>query len=69
MNGFDSYQLLRRSTAARWVLAGAFALLIGAFFRIQVLQHDKYQLKAETNRLRAIPIEAPRGRSSTSTGG
>jgi penicillin-binding protein 2 len=61
MNGFDSYQVLRRASAARWVLSFAFAVLIGAFFRTQVIQHDKYQLRAETNRLRAIPLEPPRG--------
>src|SRR5688572_19375180 len=51
----------QRGSAARWVLSFAFALLIGAFFRTQILQHDKYQLRAETNRLRAIPLEPPRG--------
>lgn len=61
MNGFDSYQVRSRATSARWVLSLAFALLIGAFFRTQILQHDKYQLRAETNRLRAIPLEPPRG--------
>jgi penicillin-binding protein 2 len=61
MNGFDSYQLQRRSTAAQAVLALAFLLLAGAFFRVQVVEHDKYQLKAETNRLRPVSIEAPRG--------
>lgn len=61
MNGFDSYQVRERAGAARWVLSLAFAILIGAFFRTQVLQHDKYQLRAETNRLRAIPLEPPRG--------
>ncbi len=61
MNGFDSYQVRQRASAARWVLTIAFAVLIGAFFRTQILQHDKYQLRAETNRLRAIPREPPRG--------
>ena len=61
MNGFDSYQVRERATIARWTLSFAFAILIGAFFRTQILQHDKYQLRAETNRLRAIPLEPPRG--------
>ena len=61
MNGFDAYQLGRRGTTASWVLGGAFLVLIGAFFRTQVIQHDKYALQAQTNRLRAIPIEPPRG--------
>jgi penicillin-binding protein 2 len=61
MNGFDSYQVRQRASVARWALSFAFAILIGAFFRTQILQHDKYQLRAETNRLRAIPLEPPRG--------
>ena len=61
MNGFDAYQLHRRATTASWVLGAAFATLIGAFFRAQVIQHEKFALQAQTNRLRAIPIEPPRG--------
>jgi len=61
MNGFDAYQLGRRGTTASWVLSGAFLILIGAFFRTQVIQHEKFALQAQTNRLRAIPIEPPRG--------
>jgi penicillin-binding protein 2 len=36
-------------------------VLLGAFFRTQIIQHEKFQLKAETNRLRPIPLTAPRG--------
>jgi penicillin-binding protein 2 len=61
MNGFDSYRVRQRSTAARWVLIAAFAVLLGAFFRTQIIHHDKYQLRAETNRLRSVPITPPRG--------
>jgi len=48
-------------SVARWVLAVAFLILGGAFFKVQVLQHEKYQLKAETNRLRPVPLTPPRG--------
>ncbi len=61
MNGFDAYQIGRRATAAGWVLGAAFFVLISAFFRTQVIQHEKFQLQAQTNRLRAIPLEPPRG--------
>jgi penicillin-binding protein 2 len=61
MNGFDSYRLRERADIARLVLIGAFVILAGAFFRTQVVQHDKFQLKAETNRLRPIPLTPPRG--------
>ncbi len=36
-------------------------VLVIAFFRAQVLEHGKYQLQSETNRLRPIPLPAPRG--------
>src|SRR5215211_8867122 len=61
MNGFDSYRVRERADVARWVLIGAFLVLSGAFFRTQVIQHDKFQLKAETNRLRPIGLTPPRG--------
>jgi penicillin-binding protein 2 len=61
MNGFDSYRVRERADVARWILVGAFLVLSGAFFRTQVIQHDKFQLKAETNRLRPIALTPPRG--------
>jgi penicillin-binding protein 2 len=61
VNGFDSYRVRERAEIARLVLIGAFLVLSGAFFRTQVIQHDKFQLKAETNRLRPIPLTPPRG--------
>ena len=35
--------------------------LIGAFFNTQVVQHRKYVMQSEENRLRPIPLPAPRG--------
>jgi penicillin-binding protein 2 len=61
VNGFDSYRVRQRAEIARLVLIGAFLVLGGAFFRTQVIQHDKFQLKAETNRLRPIALTPPRG--------
>ncbi|MGZ8393121.1 MAG: penicillin-binding protein 2, partial [Gemmatimonadales bacterium] len=61
MNGFDSYRLRHRADIARMILIVAFVVLCGAFFRTQVIQHSKFQLKAETNRLRPIPLTPPRG--------
>jgi penicillin-binding protein 2 len=61
MTGFDSYRVRERADIARWVLVGAFLVLSGAFFRTQIIQLDKFQLKAETNRLRPIPLTPPRG--------
>jgi penicillin-binding protein 2 len=61
VNGFESDRVRERAESARLVLIGAFLVLAGAFFRTQVIQHDKFQLKAETNRLRPIPLTPPRG--------
>ena len=61
MKVFDPLELQHRMSVAHWVLACAFLILGGAFFKVQVLQHDKYQLKAETNRLRPVPLTPPRG--------
>jgi penicillin-binding protein 2 len=61
MNGFDSYRVRERAEIARVVLIGAFLVLASAFFRTQIIQHDKFQLKAETNRLRPIALTPPRG--------
>jgi penicillin-binding protein 2 len=61
MNGFDSYRVRERADIAQWVLVATFVLLSGAFFRTQVIQHEKFQLRAETNRLRPISLTAPRG--------
>jgi penicillin-binding protein 2 len=41
-----------------WATLGVMLL---AFFKIQILGHGKYQLQSETNRLRPIPLPAPRG--------
>ena len=38
-----------------------FGVLTVAFFRLQVLESNTYQLRSDSNRLRPFPIEAPRG--------
>ena len=61
MNEFHPRRLAERAGRAGWLLGVAFLLLLGAFFRTQILQHDKYRLRAESNRLRAIPLQPARG--------
>jgi len=51
----------QRARIASGVLFGAFVLLLGTFFRTQVLQNARYVLASEENRLREIPLPAPRG--------
>jgi penicillin-binding protein 2 len=61
VNAFHPHLLDRRLNTARltvWVVLG---IIILAFFRTQILGHGKYQLQSETNRLRPIPLPAPRG--------
>jgi len=41
-----------------WIVLG---IMVASFFRTQILGHGKYQLQSETNRLRPIPLPAPRG--------
>lgn len=61
MTGSAPTRIRDRADQFRWVLALAFLVLLGAFFRTQVLQVEKYRLRSESNRLRAIPLAAPRG--------
>lgn len=42
-------------------LALGFVLLVGAFFKTQVVQYKQYVMQSEENRLRPIPLPAPRG--------
>ena len=61
MNAFHPHLLDRRLGLARtgvWIVLG---IIIMSFFRTQILGHGKYQLQSETNRLRPIPLPAPRG--------
>ena len=60
-NAFHPFQVDRRGALARAFLLAIFAVLALAFFRLQVLQHGRYELRSKTNRLRPIPLPAPRG--------
>src|SRR6185312_15973714 len=42
-------------------LAVLFLLLLGAFFRTQIVENSRYALQSEENRLREVPLPAPRG--------
>ena len=51
-----------RLAAASYVIVGIIALLLLGFWKLQVIDSDKYGQLAERNRVRSIPIIAPRGR-------
>ena len=58
---FHPNDLARRARGASWMLVLLFLVLLGAFFRTQVLRNSEYALKSESNRLREVPLPAPRG--------
>jgi penicillin-binding protein 2 len=58
---FHPNQVLRRSRIASVLVAGILLFLLTGFFRTQILDHDRYALQSEKNRLREVPLPAPRG--------
>lgn len=58
---FHPNDVVRRGRAATGIVAAVLLFLVGGFFRSQVLNHQKYALQSETNRLRELPLPAPRG--------
>jgi penicillin-binding protein 2 len=58
---FHPNDIARRARVASWATAAVFAVLLGAFFRTQVVQNSRYALQSEENRLREVPLPAPRG--------
>ncbi len=58
---FHPNDVQRRARVASAIFAGAFFLLLASFFRTQVLQNARYALQSEENRLREVPLPAPRG--------
>ena len=61
MSDFSPAALDTRAGQARWLLRLAFVVLAGAFFNTQILEHERYRLRSEDNRLRAIPLTPARG--------
>lgn len=51
-----------RLAAVSYVIVGMVGLLLLGFWKLQVVDSDKYGQMAERNRVRSIPIIAPRGR-------
>src|SRR5437773_12158320 len=58
---FHPNDVARRARAATIIMAGLIVFLVGAFFRTQVLRYQQWVLQSEENRLREVPIPAPRG--------
>ncbi|MEO8194386.1 MAG: penicillin-binding protein 2 [Gemmatimonadales bacterium] len=58
---FHPNDIARRTRLSSYGLGIGFVLLLSAFFRAQVLQTESYRKASEENRLREIPLPAPRG--------
>ena len=58
---FHPNEVARRARAVRAVLTVVIAGLGLAFFRVQVLRSSQYALQADGNRMREVPLVAPRG--------
>ncbi len=61
MSGFTPDRVRDRWATSQMILGVAFFLLTAAFFRAQVLGFQDYRLQSEKNRLRQVPLMAPRG--------
>ncbi|HUQ19019.1 MAG TPA: penicillin-binding protein 2 [Gemmatimonadaceae bacterium] len=58
---FHPNDIARRTRLSGVLLSVAYVFLLGAFFKTQVLQHQSFDAQSEENRLRPIPLPAPRG--------
>jgi penicillin-binding protein 2 len=58
---FHPNDIARRTRISSYALVGLFFFLLSAFFRAQVLQTETYVKASQENRLREIPLPAPRG--------
>ena len=62
MFGRDEKVSALRLTAAQYIILAIFLILAYGLWRLQVMQSDYYSLAAEKNRIRNVPILAPRGK-------
>ena len=62
MFGRDEKISAMRLTAAQYLILGIFLVLAYGLWRLQVMQSDYYSLAAEKNRVRNVPVLAPRGK-------
>jgi penicillin-binding protein 2 len=62
MFGRDEKVSPLRLTAVQYIILGIFMILAYGLWRLQVVQSDMYASLAEKNRVRNVPILAPRGK-------
>jgi penicillin-binding protein 2 len=61
MNVYHPHERRRRAMGAYVIIALFMGVLSVSFFRIQVLGSDRWELRARSNRIRQLPVPAPRG--------
>src|SRR5688500_18243316 len=57
----DRRSLTLRLGVVQYLVAVVFAVLAVGFWIFQIAQHEKFREMAENNRLRKLPLPAPRG--------
>jgi len=57
----DLSQLIKRSRLTLIIFSLLLFLILAFYWKIQILDHQKYWKMAEANRLRSLPLPAPRG--------
>ncbi|HOT68277.1 MAG TPA: penicillin-binding protein 2 [Candidatus Saccharicenans sp.] len=57
----DLSQLIKRSRLTLIIFSLILFLILAFYWKIQILDHQKYWKMAEANRLRSLPLPAPRG--------
>jgi len=62
MFGRDEKVSAIRLTASQYIIVGIFLLLTYGLWKLQVMQSDYYASAAERNRIRNVPVLAPRGK-------
>src|SRR5437588_1245452 len=62
MFGRDEKVSSIRLTAVQYIILGVFLLLAYGLWKLQVMQSDRYATLAEKNRIRKVPVLAPRGK-------
>lgn len=61
LSPFHPNEKNRRAARATAIIALVLTTVGAAFFRTQVIQSDDYRLRSDSNRMRVIPVDAPRG--------
>src|SRR6202007_1520170 len=62
MFGRDEKVSAIRLTASQYIIVGIFLILVYGLWKLQVMESEYYSLAAEKNRIRNVPVLAPRGK-------